>query len=54
MKGTDQGVRFVVPFLIPLRQTQFTLPFDFSGESQEHLRQVIQHLAARVVNHSHQ
>ena len=38
----------------PVGKTLLTLPFDFSGDSQQHLGQVIQHLTASGMNHCHQ
>ena len=50
----DEGIGFIAPCLIPLCQTQLTFPLDFASESEQHLRQIIEHLAAGIVNHRQQ
>jgi len=54
MECADKGVGFIASVLIPLGQALLTFPLDFAGESEQHLRQFVEHLAARIVNHRHQ
>ncbi len=50
MKGPDQGVGLILAIRVPIIEALFALALDLAHQSQQHLRQVIQHLAPSMAN----